>query len=383
MIIGFYLPLDLGGVGLVPIYFTHQLVIFVNMNTLGRILRFTSYGESHGEVVGGVLDGFPSGFELDLNAIQIQMDRRRPGQSELTTSRNEDDKLHINSGVYEGKTLGSPIHFYLKNKDKRSQDYDALKEVYRPSHADYTYERKYGHRDHRGGGRSSARVTAAWVAAGAMAEQFLAAQGIFICSYVHSIGECIVEESSQFFIKEEVDATAVRCPFLNKASEMQELIEKTRVEKDSLGGVIQTVVKGMPVGLGEPVFEKLSAKLGQALLSINAVKGVEFGGGFDMAKRKGSEVNDAFTARAGRIETSTNYSGGLQGGISNGMNLEFKLAFKPTASIGLSQDTITKDLQEVKLETHGRHDPCVLPRAVPIVEAMTALVLMDAFLIHS
>lgn len=352
------------------------------MNTLGRILRFTSYGESHGETVGGVLDGFPAGFKLDLDLVQAQLRRRRPGQSNITTSRAEEDVLQVTSGIFEGKTIGSPVHFYLQNKDSRSQDYDGLKEVYRPSHADYTYEKKYGHRDHRGGGRSSARVTAPWVAAGAMAEQFLADRGIYIASYVQTIGSVSCDETAQFFIKQEVDANAVRCPYSDRAESMQKLVEEARDAKDSLGGVIQTIVKGMPVGLGEPVFDKLQAKLGHALLSINATKGVEFGGGFEMARRRGSEVNDAFIANNDRVETKTNFSGGMQGGISNGMDLDFRLAFKPTASIGMSQSTVNKDLESVDLETHGRHDPCVVPRAVPIVEAMTALVLMDALLLN-
>lgn len=344
-------------------------------------MRFTSYGESHGEVIGGVLDGFPANFELDLQKVQQQLDRRRPGQSAYTTQRKEEDILHVNSGLFEGKTLGSPIHFYVKNKDSKPEDYDHLKEVYRPSHADYTYEKKYGHRDHRGGGRSSARVTAAWVAAGAMAEQYLAQKyGVYIGAYVHAIGSENYDGEAQFFIKEEVDKNVLRCPFPEIAERMEKQIEAAKEKKDSLGGVIQLVIKGLPAGVGDPVFDKLSAKLGHAMLNINAVKGFEIGGGFNMATKYGSEVNDAFVQENGKITTNTNFSGGLQGGISNGMDILCKIAFKPTATIGSDQATLNKDMENVKFEGKGRHDPCVVPRAVPIVEAMAALVLLDAIL---
>lgn len=351
------------------------------MNTLGTYLRLTSYGESHGESVGAVLDGFPSDFILDLNEIQVQMDRRRPGQSAITTSRKETDSIHINSGLYEGKTTGAPIHIFIKNNDQRSKDYSELKDLFRPSHADYSYEQRYGHRDHRGGGRSSARVTAPWVAAGSMAQQWLEQKkGVKISAYVSSIGGRKMDEAPKFYTRETVDSSTVRCPIEKLSEQMIADVMQAKEAGDSLGGVIQCVVSGLEAGIGNPVFNKLSSMLGHAMLSINAVKGFEIGSGFDMSSRRGSEVNDQFTSDGKRIVTKSNHSGGIQGGISNGMDIHFKVAFKPTATISTDQQTVNRKGEEVVLSAKGRHDPCVVPRAVPIVEALTALVLMDAIL---
>lgn len=344
-------------------------------------MRLTSYGESHGESIGVILDGFPPNFIIDMEALQAQVNRRRPGQSALTTSRNESDIVHINSGVFEGKSTGAPIHLYLKNLDTKPEDYEQLKEVFRPSHADYTYEKKYGIRDYRGGGRSSARITAAWVAAGALAQQYLIRKGLKISAYVCQIG---VEKANLegFFPLKKVDSNLVRCPDKAAAAKMVEAIKLAKEKRDSLGGVIQCVITNMPFGLGEPLFDKLPAKLAHAMMSINAVKGFEIGGGFEMAGRKGSEVNDAFISESGKLQTLTNHSGGVQGGISNGMDLVFRVAFKPTATIGKPQQTVSKNLEAVELSASGRHDPCVVPRAVPIVESMASLVILDALLLH-
>lgn len=350
------------------------------MNTLGKNIRLTSYGESHGEVVGAILDGFPAGFSLDVDYIQGQLDRRKPGQSRVSTPREEADKVIINSGVFNGKTTGAPIHFQLKNNNAKPKDYAHLKEVYRPSHADYTYDARYGagNRDYRGGGRSSARVTAGWVAGGALVQDYLAKENqIKISAYVKQIGGVKLETPARLYSIEEVDATIVRCPDEGVAATMIVAIEQAQKDKDSLGGIIECVVSGVPAGLGNPVFDKLNAALGHAMLSINAVKGFELGGGFEMSSKRGREVNDSFEMKDGQPYTKTNNSGGIQGGISNGMDIVFRVAFKPTATIGTLQSTINTSGDEVELEATGRHDPCVVPRAVPIVETLAALVVGD------
>ncbi len=350
------------------------------MNTLGKNIRLTSYGESHGEVVGAILDGLPAGFSLDVDYIQGQLDRRKPGQSRVSTPREEADKVIINSGVFNGKTTGAPIHFQLKNNNAKPKDYAHLKEVYRPSHADYTYDARYGagNRDYRGGGRSSARVTAGWVAGGALVQDYLAKENqIKISAYVKQIGGVKLEIPARLYSIEEVDAAIVRCPDEGVAATMIVAIEQAQKDKDSLGGIIECVVSGVPAGLGNPVFDKLNAALGHAMLSINAVKGFELGGGFEMSSKRGREVNDSFDMKDGKPYTKTNNSGGIQGGISNGMDIVFRVAFKPTATIGTLQSTINTSGDEVELEATGRHDPCVVPRAVPIVETLAALVVGD------
>ena len=345
-------------------------------NSLGILFKLTTFGESHGKAIGGIIDGCPAGLELDLEAIQLELDRRKPGQSDLTTQRKESDSVEFLSGIFEGTTTGTPIAFTIPNADQRSKDYGNLKDVYRPSHADYAYEVKYGIRDHRGGGRSSARETACRVVAGAIAKQILLKQGVEIRSYVSAIGLVDVQKSHAE-LDFSVPENEVRCPDSEAATAMRSAIEEARDEGETLGGVITGVALNVPAGLGEPVFDKLHAELGKAMLGINAVKGFEIGSGFAAAKMKGSEHNDTFELVDGKPTTTTNFSGGIQGGISNGMDIVFRVAFKPVASISKKQQTITKDGEETELEIKGRHDPCVVPRAVPIVEAMTALVLAD------
>lgn len=350
------------------------------MNTIGKNIRVTSYGESHGESIGVILDGFLAGFELDETYIQDQLNRRKPGQSAISTSRNESDKVQIISGVFNGKTTGAPIHFQLLNQNAKSQDYEKLKNIYRPSHADYTYDMRYGggNRDFRGGGRSSARITAGWVAGGALIQDFLDREkGIKIAAYVIQIGDIRWVADAQIYTQQVVDATSVRCPDKTWAQKMITAIELAKKDKDSLGGVIECVISGVDAGLGNPVFNKLSAALGHAMLSINAVKGFELGGGFEMSAKRGSEVNDAFENREGQVATKSNYSGGIQGGISNGMDIVFRVGFKPTATIGAEQVTLDTIGNTVNIEATGRHDPCVVPRAIPIVETLSALVLAD------
>ncbi|PCJ66287.1 MAG: chorismate synthase [Bacteroidetes bacterium] len=348
------------------------------MNTLGKHIRLTSYGESHGAVIGAVLDGFPAGFKLDKSFIQNQLGRRKPGQSDIVTPRRESDEVIVNSGVFEGFTTGAPIHFQIQNNNAQPKDYSHLKEVYRPSHADYTYEVRYGHRDYRGGGRSSARITAGWVAGGALVQDYLAQKkGIEISAYVKQIQKVKLDTPARFYSIEEVDTNIVRCPNNEIAEQMITVIKQAQDNQDSLGGIIECVITGVPAGLGNPVFDKLNATLGHAMLSINAVKGFELGGGFEMTHKRGSEVNDAFEMKDGKPYTKTNFSGGIQGGISNGMDIVFRVAFKPTATIGSTQATINRDGESVSLKATGRHDPCVVPRAVPIVETLAALVLGD------
>lgn len=343
-------------------------------SSFGTLYKLTTFGESHGVAIGGVVDGVPPGFILDINGIQEELDRRKPGQSAITTQRNESDQVELLSGIFEGKTTGTPIGFIIKNKDARSKDYDQLKNVYRPSHADYTYEKKYGIRDYRGGGRSSARETACRIVAGAIAKQILRELEINIVAYVDQIGVVKLQGEIDF---REIDGNPVRCPNASDAKRMLDLIETVRDEGDSIGGSIKCEIANLPVGLGEPVFDKLHAELGKAVLSINAVKGVEFGSGFDAIEMRGSEHNDEFINGGA---TRTNYSGGVQGGISNGMPIVFRTAFKPVATISKTQSTIDKNGNVVELKAEGRHDPCVVPRAVPIVEAMAAIVILDMYL---
>lgn len=345
-------------------------------NTFGKVFRLTTFGESHGEAIGGIIDGCPSGLDLSVEEIQNQLDRRKPGQSKITTQRKESDEVKLLSGIFEGKTTGAPIGFTIPNSNAKSKDYDHIKDVFRPSHADYTYQQKYGIRDYRGGGRSSARETACRVVGGAIARQLL--KGVSIQAYVSAVGEISVEDDYTQLDLSKTDSNIVRCPHSAKAAEMIELIDKTRKEGDTIGGVVSCVIKGVPAGWGEPVFDRLHADLGKVMLSINAVKGFEYGSGFAGSQMKGSEHNDRFEAEGG---TSSNFSGGIQGGISNGEDIYFKVAFKPVATLMRDQKSINEKGEEVTVKGKGRHDPCVVPRAVPIVEAMAALVLADHYLL--
>lgn len=352
-------------------------------NSFGNIFRLTSFGESHGAAIGGVIDGMPAGIAIDLDAVQRELDRRRPGQSAIVTARNEKDRVRILSGIFEGVTTGTSIGFIIENENQHSADYGNIKDAFRPSHADYTYTTKYGLRDYRGGGRSSARETAARVVAGAFARQALAQLGIDLYAYTSQVGEIALSRDYRLYSRDAIDTNAVRCPDATKAAEMEQLIKQVKGEGDTIGGIITGVITGVPVGLGEPVFGKLHAMLGAAMLSINAVKGFEYGDGFDFATRRGSEVNDAFvTDDAGHVSTATNHSGGIQGGISNGEDIIFRVAFKPVATLLRDVNTIDKDGNSITLKARGRHDPCVLPRAVPIVEAMAAMVILDAYLLN-
>lgn len=349
-------------------------------NTFGRLFKITSFGESHGRGVGGIIEGVKPGLELDMDFIQQELDRRRPGQSKITTPRDEKDRVEFLSGVFEGKATGTPLAFAIWNKDQKSGDYDNLKDVYRPSHADYTYDAKYGIRDHRGGGRSSARETIARVVAGAIAKLMLKEIGIEITGFVSQVGEIQMNIIPEDLSK--IEATPVRCPDINVAEKMIDYIDRIRKEKDSVGGVVSCIIQNTPAGLGDPVFEKLHASLGQAMLSINAVKGFEYGMGFKAASMRGSQHNDEFYSEDGQIKAKTNRSGGVQGGISNGEDIVFRVAFKPVATILKDQQTVDKAGKEVVMKAKGRHDPCVVPRAVPIVEAMAAMVITDAWLMN-
>lgn len=349
-------------------------------NSIGQLFKLTTFGESHGPAIGGVLDGCPPNLVINEAFIQQEMDKRRPGQSVITTQRNESDSVEFLSGLFENKTTGTPIAFIIRNTDARSKDYEVLKNVYRPSHADYTYEQKYGIRDYRGGGRSSARETAARVVAGAIAKLFLTQYGISIQAYVSQIGSIKLDKPYHSLDLNRIEQNLVRCPDQAVAARMIAEIEAAKREGDSLGGIIACVIKNVPLGLGEPVFDKLHADLAKAMLSINAVKGFEIGSGFRAVHMKGSEHNDAFHHQKDKISTKTNYSGGIQGGISNGEDIYFNIAFKPTATIQKQQQSVEKSGSEIILEAAGRHDPCVLPRAVVIVEAMAGLVLADHFL---
>ena len=352
------------------------------MNTFGQIFRLTSFGESHGRGIGGIIDGCPAGILLDTEQIQAELARRKPGQSKITTQRQEPDQVEFLSGVFEGKTQGTPIAFVVWNKDQHSNDYNDLKNVYRPSHADYTYIKKYGTRDHRGGGRSSARETIARVVAGAIAKQILAGTGVKIQAYVSQVGEVKLEKNYTELDLTKTESNIVRCPDAETAEKMIDRIVKAGNDRDTVGGVITAVVTGVPAGWGEPVFNKLHADLGFAMLGINAVKGFEYGSGFEGTKLSGSEHNDVFIQTGSGIRTKTNHSGGIQGGISNGEDIYFRVAFKPIATLLKEQQTIDIDNNPTTINPQGRHDPCVLPRAVPIVEAMAALVLINHFLFN-
>ncbi|TAK34577.1 MAG: chorismate synthase [Saprospiraceae bacterium] len=349
-------------------------------NTFGQIFRITTFGESHGPAIGAVVDGCPAGLEIDAASIQAELDRRRPGQSALVTQRKERDQVQILSGVFEGKTTGTPVALLIFNEDARPQDYSHIAGKFRPSHADFTFFAKYGHRDPRGGGRSSARETAARVAAGAIAKLFLQKNGIAVRAWVSQAGAVVLEKNYAELDFSNIEKTPVRCPDLAVAARMEDLIRQVKKLGDTLGGTVSCVVQGCPPGLGEPVFGKLHADLGAAILGINACKGFEIGAGFAGTAMRGSEHNDLFFAEGGTIRTRTNHSGGVQGGISNGMDIYFRAAFKPVATIVAAQESVNEKGEKVEVTGKGRHDPCVLPRAVPIVEAMTALVLADHLL---
>lgn len=351
-------------------------------NTFGKIYQLTSFGESHGKAIGGVIDGCPPGTPVDETSIQIELDRRRPGQSKITTQRQEADQVEILSGVLDGVATGTPIGFIIRNQDHRSGDYDNMKSVYRPSHADYTYDQKYGIRDHRGGGRSSARETIARVVAGAIAKEALRKEGIAITAYSSSVGDLKLDKFYTELDLSTIEDNIMRCPDAKMAEKMITLVDEVRKQGDTIGGTITCVLTGVPVGLGEPAFDKLHAQLGKAMLSINAVKGFEYGSGFEGTTLRGSEHNDSFENVNGKIVTTKNHSGGIQGGISNGQDIYFNVAFKPVATILTEQQTVDSDGKSTSLKARGRHDPCVLPRAVPIVEAMAAITLLDMLLIN-
>jgi chorismate synthase len=350
-------------------------------NSYGTLFKITTFGESHGAAIGVILDGCPAGLEIDEAFIQSELDRRKPGQSKITTQRKEDDTFKILSGVFEGKSTGTPIALVIENQDQRSKDYSHIANTFRPSHADYTYEAKYGNRDYRGGGRSSARETAARVAAGAIAKSLLQKYGVTIHAYVSQVGDLKTPNYTELDLSQ-TETNIVRCPDASIAEKMIELIDQVRLERDTIGGIVTCVIKNSPVGLGEPVFDKLHAELGKAMLGINAVKGFEYGSGFHGITLRGSQHNDEFYNDEGRIRTKTNLSGGVQGGISNGEDIYFNVAFKPVATIMQDQASVDKEGNAATVSGKGRHDPCVVPRAVPIVEAMAALVMAD-FLLRS
>ena len=379
------------------------------MNSFGTIFRLTTFGESHGEAIGGVVDGMPAGIDIDVDFIQAELKRRRPGQSKITTSRQEPDQVELLSGIFEGKSTGCPIGFIVRNTNQHSQDYENMRNVFRPSHADYTYFKKYGIRDHRGGGRSSARITISRCVGGALAKLVLRQLGISIQAYTSQVGDIALERDYHRYDLSLTETNAVRCPDAEKAAEMEALITKVKGEGDTIGGVITCVIKGCPAGLGEPEFGKLHAALGAAMLSINAVKGFEYGEGFAGVTMRGSEQNDIFipaasessesshishlspltipeqsspTRSLSHLSTKSNHSGGIQGGISNGQDIYFRVAFKPVATLLMEQDTVDIEGNPTKLTAKGRHDPCVLPRAVPVVEAMAAMTILDHFMLH-
>ena len=375
-------------------------------NTFGNLFTLTTFGESHGVAVGGVIDGFPAGIEIDMDFVQSELNRRRPGQSHITTSRNEADKVEFLSGVFEGKSTGTPIGFEVRNTNQHSQDYENMRCLFRPSHADYTYHEKYGIRDHRGGGRSSARITIARCVGGALAKLALKQLGISVTAYTSQVGNIALDRDYHKYDLNTIEDNIVRCPDQEKAKEMENLIASVKAEGDTIGGIIACVIKGCPVGLGEPEFDKLHAQLGAAMLGINAVKGFEYGEGFEGVTTRGSEQNDVFvptdvqdeesknTASSAAqdfaktptdgndITTTSNHSGGIQGGISNGQDIYFRVAFKPVATILTEQHTVDLEGNPTLLKARGRHDPCVLPRAVPVVEAMAAMVILDNYLLN-
>ncbi len=346
-------------------------------NSFGTLFKLSTFGESHGTAIGGTIDGCPAGVEIDFDLVQQDMDRRKPGQSAIVTQRKEPDTVKFLSGIFEGKTTGTPIGFIIENSNQKSKDYSHIKDTYRPSHADYTYDKKYGNRDYRGGGRSSARETACRVVAGAIAKQVLGAMKM--TAYTSSVGDIQLNKTYQELDFSHTEKNAVRCPDPATAEKMEAYIKEIRSQGDTVGGVVECVIQNVPVGLGEPVFDKLHAQLGKAMLSINAVKGFEYGSGFSGTALKGSEHNDLFNEDG---STKTNLSGGIQGGISNGMDIYFKVAFKPVATVMQKQETINSKGEKVEMQGRGRHDPCVVPRAVPIVEAMAALVMADFFLLN-
>lgn len=353
------------------------------MNTFGNIFRLTTFGESHGEAIGGVVDGMPAGIDIDIDFIQAELNRRRPGQSKITTSRQEADQVELLSGVFEGKSTGCPIGFIVRNTNQHSQDYENMRNVFRPSHADYTYQQKYGIRDHRGGGRSSARITISRCVGGALAKLVLKQLGISVQAYTSQVGNIALERDYHLYDLSQTETNAVRCPDAEKAAQMEALITQVKGEGDTIGGVITCVIKGCPAGLGEPEFGKLHADLGAAMLSINAVKGFEYGEGFSGVTARGSEQNDIFIPGPNGITTATNHSGGIQGGISNGQDIYFRVAFKPVATLLKEQDTVDQNGNPTTLTAKGRHDPCVLPRAVPVVEAMAAMTILDHFMFQN
>lgn len=349
-------------------------------NIFGKIYRLSSFGESHGAAVGGMIDGCPSGIALSVDMIQAELNRRRPGQSDIATPRDEADRVEILSGVFEGKTTGMPIGFLVRNENQNSKDYAHLKELYRPSHADYTWQQKYGIRDYRGGGRSSAREHIARVVGGAVAKQILAAYGITVNACTSQIGSVVLPGIYTDWDLTMTESNIVRCPDAVAAGKMIALIREVRDAGDSVGGVVTAVIRGMMPGIGEPVFDRFQARLAQAVMSINAVKGFEYGAGFAAAGMRGSEHNDPFVIKEGKVYTATNYSGGVQGGVTNGEDVYFRVAFKPVATIMQQQSTVNRAGEEIGFQAHGRHDPCVVPRAVPVVEAMTAMVVADMVL---
>ena len=351
-------------------------------NTFGNVFTLTTFGESHGIAVGGIVDGFPAGIDIDLDFVQKELNRRRPGQSHITTGRNEPDKVEFLSGIFEGKSTGTPIAFEVRNTNQHSQDYENMRSLFRPSHADFTYYNKYGIRDHRGGGRSSARITIARCVAGALAKLALRQLGISVWAYTSQVGNIALDRDYTKYDLNKIEDNIVRCPDAEKAKEMEDLIASVKADGDTIGGIITGVIKGCPVGLGEPEIDKLHAQLGAAMLSINAVKGFEYGDGFSGITARGSEQNDVFINKNNSISTITNHSGGIQGGISNGQDIYFRVAFKPVATLLREQNTVDIEGNATKLTARGRHDPCVLPRAVPIVESMAAMVILDNFLLN-
>ena len=351
-------------------------------NTFGNIFTLTTYGESHGTAVGGIVDGFPAGIDIDMEFIQHELERRRPGQSHITTSRDEQDQVELLSGVFKGKSTGAPIGFMVRNNSQRSHDYDNMRDLFRPSHADYTYYNKYGIRDYRGGGRSSARVTIARCVGGALAKLALRQLGISVTAYTSQVGDIYLDKDYHQYDLSRIEENIVRCPDTETAKRMEDFIASIKADGDTIGGIITCVIQGCPVGLGEPEFGKLHAQLGAAMLSINAVKGFEYGDGFDSVSQRGSEQNDLFVLKDGKTHTLTNHSGGIQGGISNGEDIYFRVAFKPVATIMQQQETVNLMGEETTFTAQGRHDPCVLPRAVPIVEAMAAMVILDNYLLN-
>ena len=351
------------------------------MNKFGTLFTLTSFGESHGVAIGGVIDGMPAGIAVDMDFIQSELDRRKPGQSSIVTQRKESDKVEILSGVFEGVTTGTSIGFVVYNTNMRSKDYENLRNIYRPSHADYTYSQHYGVRDHRGGGRSSARETIARVVAGAFAKLALRELGVNVTAYTSQVGNIELDRDYKRYDFSLIETNAVRCPDVEAAERMRELIAEVKREGDTIGGVITCVASGVPAGWGEPVFDKLHAKLGNAMLGINAVKGFEYGMGFAGVANRGSQMNDVFVCDNGNVSTMTNNSGGIQGGVSNGEDIYFRVAFKPVATLLQPIDTIDVEGNKISVTAEGRHDPCVLPRAVPIVEAMAAMVLLDSYLL--